>query len=219
MLWRLLPHATLCVASGRLILLDVRQDRYSLLPTALADPMRRWLSEDALSPLPAPLLRLFQAGGVVRAGDPPTVHTQEYIRIPQTLAAPPPCLPTSAWRSASRVGAAVGRTWLELRLRPLEAILNRVTQRRIRGAPAGTDRLVKQSALYDAARRYSPFARSCLLDSLALDAWLAGGDCGRRLVFGVTAEPFGAHCWLQTPHAILNDSYERVSRYTPILSA
>jgi len=217
MLWRLLPHATLCVASDRLILLDVRQDRYSLVPAALADPMQRWLADDTGMPLPDPLLRLFQAGGVVGAGDPPMTHALEQVQIPLTLAAMAPSPPRHAWRSASQVAAAVGSTWLALRLLPLEGILAKVVQRRVQAAARCTDQLAAQSALYDVARRYSPFARSCLLDSLALDAWLGVG--ARQLIFGVTAEPFAAHCWLQTDRAILNDSYERVSRYTPILSA
>jgi hypothetical protein len=68
-----------------------------------------------------------------------------------------------------------------------------------------------------AARRWCPVGRNCLLDSLAIDHWL-GSPAAIQLVFGVTAQPFEAHCWVQSNCAVLNDSYDRVSRFEPILS-
>jgi hypothetical protein len=38
-----------------------------------------------------------------------------------------------------------------------------------------------------------------------------------QLVFGVTAYPFGAHCWVQTRHALLGDPPDTIGRYAPIL--
>jgi hypothetical protein len=38
-------------------------------------------------------------------------------------------------------------------------------------------------------------------------------------VFGVMATPFAAHCWIQDDQAILNDHYDRVSRFAPIFAS
>ena len=58
----------------------------------------------------------------------------------------------------------------------------------------------------------------CLFDSLALLEFLAGYRYFPRLVFGVVADPFEAHCWLQNGTTLLNDHLERVAKYKPILS-
>jgi Transglutaminase-like superfamily len=37
-------------------------------------------------------------------------------------------------------------------------------------------------------------------------------------VFGVNADPFEAHCWVQAGSVVLNDTLGRVSSFTPIMS-
>lgn len=219
MFWRVLPHATACVASGKLILLDVRQDRYFLAPAAVAEVMERWLRSGGGLQVPAAVIRLFRQSGIARTAEQALMTAdRERLEIPRTLASAEHISCPSPLPDATRVAAIVGVTWLELRLRPLQAILTRRTRRDLPKASARVERLIAGSAAYDSARKFSPFARNCLLDSLALDTWLGRGSGDRQLVFGVTGQPFAAHCWLQTGQAILNDSYERVSRYTPILA-
>jgi hypothetical protein len=70
-----------------------------------------------------------------------------------------------------------------------------------------------------AALRYV-FPRSylCLFDSLALIHFLAAYGQFPTWVFGVDAEPFTAHCWLQEDRILLNDTLANISRYTPIMA-
>jgi hypothetical protein len=63
-----------------------------------------------------------------------------------------------------------------------------------------------------------PRSYLCLFDSLALLEFLAGSQLFPHIVFGVVADPFQAHCWVQEGSTILNDDLERVRRYKPILS-
>ena len=63
-----------------------------------------------------------------------------------------------------------------------------------------------------------PRAYLCLFDSLALLRFLASHHVFPDLIFGVIAEPFEAHCWLQNGSVIVNDDLERIAHYTPILS-
>ncbi|HEV7610806.1 MAG TPA: lasso peptide biosynthesis B2 protein [Steroidobacteraceae bacterium] len=71
---------------------------------------------------------------------------------------------------------------------------------------------------FKSLRPFYPRPYVCLFDSLALLEFLAGYRYFPRLVFGVVADPFEAHCWLQNGTTLLNDHLERVSRYKPILS-
>lgn len=57
----------------------------------------------------------------------------------------------------------------------------------------------------------------CLYDSLALMEFLAAYCFYPEWIFGVTAEPFSAHCWVQSGKYVLNDTVEGVRRYTPIM--
>jgi hypothetical protein len=67
------------------------------------------------------------------------------------------------------------------------------------------------------ARQCFPRESACLLDSLALFHVLAKRKLFTSLVFGVIAEPFEAHCWLQFEDVVLNDSFESTAACTPIM--
>lgn len=73
------------------------------------------------------------------------------------------------------------------------------------------------AAIFQHLRPYYPRKYLCLYDSLALLEFLAGYDIFPEWVFGVTAEPFNAHCWVQDNHRVLNDSVEFVRGFTPIM--
>lgn len=213
--WTLLPHLTACVAGEGVILLDLRQDRYFRLPGPLGDIAREWLNRPSDAPQAA-LRDLFTRQKLVRAGDPPLRASFAQVEIPQRLETPmtPDALGT---REGLRIAAAVGSVWTGLRTRSLQSIVH--ARRRWRGklSPPGGTVSPERLAGYHRARRLVPVAKNCLLDSLALDLWLGGSDPNRNVVFGVTLEPFLAHCWLQSPTMILNDNYDHVRRYTPIL--
>lgn len=218
MFWRLLPHATICIASDRLILLDSRQDRYLMIPDAIAASVAAWLSAPPMKPVPASLVSLLQAGGALRDTDPRPTNAERFdITVPGTLAGD---VPRPAKTSASHLTAimlTVIATWIELRARGFDSTLCRLTRRAIFNGSAQTCAALTRIAAYDCARRYVPLPRNCLLDSLAQFRWLARAGIGCHLVFGVTGQPFAAHCWLQSRDAILNDTYEHVSRFTPIM--
>ena len=215
MLWTLLPHLTACFVGEGVMLLDLRQDRYFRLPASRSSTARQWLEEPSDAP-PQALLDLLERQGVVRAGDPPLSALATQIEIPQMLEAPvtPDAFGTG---EGLRIAAAVGSAWIELKTRRLQSVV--LARRRWRTAQPqlGDAVTCERLAGYHRARRLVPVAKNCLMDSLALDLWLGGSDRGRHLVFGVTLEPFLAHCWLQSPTMILNDNYDHVRRYTPIL--
>ncbi|MDB5576862.1 MAG: hypothetical protein JWR80_2038 [Bradyrhizobium sp.] len=219
MFWHILPHATVCIASDRPILLDTRQDRYLMVPEPIDRQLRDWLEGSGSSALPEAVAQLLEHSDVLREGDDRPINSRPLdVAIPPTLAAEPTGHVSGRPRDTARVSALVASTWLALRWKPLRKILGSIERRQTPGNSGGRDDIPAAAAVYDRARTYVPFARRCLLDSLALQAWLRRHHEHCQLVFGVTGQPFAAHCWLQNDRVILNDTYERVSRFTPILT-
>jgi Transglutaminase-like superfamily len=58
---------------------------------------------------------------------------------------------------------------------------------------------------------------ACLLDSLTLLHFLARYRIFPQWVFGVKADPFYAHCWVQQGDFVFNDTPAYVRGFTPIL--
>jgi Transglutaminase-like superfamily len=110
----------------------------------------------------------------------------------------------------------------------LEPAVNRVVQRRrLNDAldpsdDADVSHVIELIRLRtDIFARLRPFLftsrNNCLFEALAMSEFLA--DCGiyPRWIFGVTTDPFAAHCWLQQGNVAITDAVENTSRYTPIM--
>lgn len=219
MFWRIQPHATVCIAADRLILLDIRQDRYFQLPSQLAEPMRHWLERGDPGQLPPAVTRMLTKHGIWRAGDPPcSAGLHQVVRVPEHLMSPIWQDERYARAGINGVALAVAAARTSLRLQSLAVVLARHIHFASPRHGVRWETLSARSAAFDQARTLVPFVRNCLPDTLALDAWLGEDARDCQLVFGVTAAPFKAHCWLQAPHGVLNDSYDHVSRYAPILA-
>ncbi len=110
----------------------------------------------------------------------------------------------------------------QLRTKAFSCTLARVERRRLRaeylGAVRTTPRASSLVAAFQRLRPLYPRSYLCLFDSLALLEFLAGYRFLPRVVFGVVADPFQAHCWLQDGSTVINDDLERVGKYKPILS-
>jgi hypothetical protein len=217
MFWQILPHATACVAAHRLILLDIRQDRYFQVPGAAAREMLAWLELRHACAPPASVLETLARARIYRPTDrEPTNALKERVMVPESIAA-------FEHRECARlrqigIARTVAAAWLRLRTRSLHGTVSGLRTRGPLPVRGHLDATLAEVHAFERGRGAVPIARNCLLDSLALDRWLARRGLGSQLVFGVIADPFSAHCWLQTPEAILNDSFDHVSSFTPILA-
>ena len=72
-------------------------------------------------------------------------------------------------------------------------------------------------AIFERLRPFFPTNYLCLFDSLALIEFLAKYGLYATWVYGVEAEPFSAHCWVQKDSILLNDAVDRIRLYTPIM--
>jgi hypothetical protein len=72
-------------------------------------------------------------------------------------------------------------------------------------------------AASDAAGILTRVHNRCLVRALALHSLCKRKGIGAKLVFGVIAHPFAAHCWVQLGSAVLVGGFEQARLYTPIL--
>jgi hypothetical protein len=111
----------------------------------------------------------------------------------------------------------------QLRDQPFPSIVELVRARKRRNAdparPFDFERAHSLSAVFASLRLFFPRPYQCLFDSLALINLLARFRLYPDWVFGVIAEPFEAHCWVQAGGVVLNDTIKRVSAFTPIMHA
>jgi hypothetical protein len=76
-------------------------------------------------------------------------------------------------------------------------------------------RVVRSVAL---RKRIYPRDYLCLFDSLALIEFLAHHGLFPTWVFGVTSDPFLAHCWVQEGDTLMNDTVEHVGPFVPLMT-
>lgn len=221
-------HVHACFAANRTIFLDMKRGTYfgldpektELLHHALDDPPA---AEQAAPPIAAELIGL----GLLT-----TSRSASKIFLPPATSAPEtsllPLIDDQPRVSAARVArffATCSSVALRLKLRPLERSLTHLAQRKSRCA----NRFMADNATLDRARDLTrtflhlrPFAYAardrCLLDSLTLAEFLASYGIRATCIFGVRANPFEAHCWLQIGSHVVNETPEMAQRYAPILS-
>lgn len=127
----------------------------------------------------------------------------------------------SIWSVIRFFLACVKIDW-QLRRKQLSRILAKIERRRLRASSSVDIQNVihasKLMAAFKDLRSLYPRPYLCLFDSLALLEFLASYRSFPRIVFGIVADPFQAHCWLQEGDVLLNDDLERVGKYKPIVS-
>lgn len=240
----LAPHVYACVSGQHVILMDLERDKYvAVVPGhRLARWVRGWpvaveqSSGDASDT---------QSGGTDALVSQMLAHgmlvTDPHVgkpAVPVTAARAQRSLIQFDLDSRPRASAThllrFGRSWLHaqlsLKLRPVQSIVEGVRERKARlmarGAPAadpagGGEWTRDVRPLITAFTRLRPvfytLRCACLLDSLTLLHFLSADGICPDWVFGVKAEPFDAHCWVQQGEFVLNDIPDRVRQYSPIL--
>lgn len=222
---RYTPHddISFCRVESGLIFLDVRKDQYFRLSNELESVfVDCWENDGRTTGDVSHLLKRNILTPVTAATDRPWVPS---IDVPVSSAFESfPVDRTLRITQLLEVLGIVASTRFQLRLRPLREILNSlVAYRRSRAPPpfaakadSALQRLKEFSTIFRRARPYVPIEPSCLLDSIALARFLARRGLHADVVFGVTGDPFSAHCWLQIGTMVLNDSVGNVDSYTPI---
>jgi hypothetical protein len=232
----LAPHVYPCVSGQHVVLMDLERDKY--VAVAPADRLAAWV-------------RGWPVGSLHAPDSPDDADAGARTLVSQMLAhgmlvsdphVGKPAVPVSAARAARtlvefnlderpRTASALlwrfGRSYLQaqlsLKLRPVQAIVETVRNRKAGPTTSGLRDvdLARLRALVGTFTRLRPLfytlRSACLLDSLTLMYFLGAEGIHPDWVFGVKTEPFDAHCWVQHGEVVLNDAPDRVRQYSPIL--
>lgn len=207
-----------CFVNARPVFLDVSRDRYFMTKVSLEAPFKQFVAGG--DPKRESLDRL------MRAGILETAAGQRGVPSPPDIAAPRRSV-IEEMRGERRAGlAAAAKTALCLmrsrrRLRR-DGFAGAIDWLRARKPYAVATRHAFIEALaaeFQSARCLFPAPPNCLPDSLALIEYLSQQGFAANLVIGVRLDPFGAHCWVQTREALLNEAADYAASFTPILTA
>jgi hypothetical protein len=237
------PHIFLCRAKRHWVILDVNRDKYLCVDRrqfeSLGPWVRGWEETTAHGVDKASL-------GVDKAGEPPAeaialankllsleilseradgAKDARATGYPRPTGAVDLDIPASARRSSCTHALSFflssARASQQLGDQRFESIVASVKARKRRDRDSARtfdlERARSLASVFDRLRWFYPRPYLCLFDSLALTHFLARFGLYPDWVFGVQADPFEAHCWVQAGSVVLNDTVERVSAFTPIM--
>ncbi|MDF0541226.1 lasso peptide biosynthesis B2 protein [Sphingobium sp. H39-3-25] len=224
--YRIADGIGFCRFEGRTIVLDITADRYwqlgedagRVLETVGAG-MTVGIDEHALA-------RLVTLGFVAPAGERPAAMTESLgASIGASLSHPSKSAlergsqqARAGWTMACEVTTLAIAARVALRRLALKTIMERLTARRLRATPIHSANNLEQLAQrFARCRRLLPLRPLCLPDSIAFLWFAMRRGHAPRLVFGVEAFPFTAHCWVQDGDVVLTDALDHVGRFKPIM--
>ena len=210
-------HVHWCVANGRVVLLDLRADRYFALPPAVDTAVQTWLAGAGAGTDPVHLGHLLERGLLLADAAetlPLPLHTPGACKeLPRTR-------PAGLFSLILPTYIQIG-TRTDLKRRALSLILTELgdakTQAAASAQRASQARIARAVNDYVSSRRALSAQDECLRWSIAMVRYLSRFGYWPRLVLGVRMLPFAAHAWVQDGDTVLNDSLEHIAPYTPIL--
>ncbi|MFC5526773.1 lasso peptide biosynthesis B2 protein [Rhodanobacter ginsengisoli] len=225
MCYQLREDLSFCDVDGHLIFLDVAQDRYFRLAGHLEKAMRCFQAHQGVA---STLLADLSAARILVEVPGVEAHsTIANILLPSRSAIEQPTATAGDRLSVAHVAEVVATVWStrrQLKARTLKTNLDEACAYRDRNAgaiEAATTAdceadLLQANWQFVRARRYVPIEPTCLLDSLSLLRFLSRRGLPANIVFGVTPEPFAAHCWVQAGGVVLNETLSDAHAHTPI---
>lgn len=218
---RLNDELSYCTVDGHLIFLDIQNDRYFRLAECLESALVTYLDG---GDGPESSIRRLIDRKILIDGSGNSDHGSS-------------CFPKTPARSAMEEAAHTERTSISVVLDTLAIVCSTQLQLKTRGLKKTLDGLLalrgqrtsrpstsrhgeslvlEAAAAFRRARLYVPIDTCCLLDSIAMVRFLAKRELHAALVFGVAADPFSAHCWVQHGALVLNDALGHALTHTPI---
>lgn len=214
--YRLRDGLSYCLIDGHPLFLDTAADRYFRLS---GDTERAFISYIE-RPTPDAAKRLVDRN-ILAEGPPDPVSTGAVVPSAEASALEQPFPSASCGpRMAVEVLATVFRTRHRLGTQRLQSILDDLAAFRRHAATRTTttddDALVRHAQAFLQVRRLVPIETCCLPDSIAMVTFLARRHLQAHIVFGVTRDPFSAHCWAQSGGLVLNDTLGNTRSYAVI---
>lgn len=221
--YRLRDDLSACRIDDRLIFLDVRANRYFRLSAPLEHAIAIHMAGGTCEE--PDIQRLVANNILTNEAPPPGQARVSTIEAPRRSAVEQvSTINKVSVTQLLEVFVLVYWTRRQLATRPLKDILDHLLDdrhRHIRSSVSPATRpsrkhLLDAVGVFRRARLYVPPAPCCLLDSLSMVRFLARRGVTANIVFGVTSDPFSAHCWTQIGDLVLNDSVGNANAYTAI---
>lgn len=213
--YALRPGLHFCTVDDQAIFLDLIADRYFCLADRAALAFDSLLKREGVN-VPQEDHAILIDSGLIVWRDTSAAIARPLVSIPtaSALDLPAPC--TIRQRVAALIWLIKARRDLKyLGLQKAIATLERrkacVTPRRDRTT------IVSEAHAFSFTSRLMRSHDQCLPRSLAVTTRLAALDIAVDLVIGVRMRPFAAHSWAQTDAFLLNDRFDTVRSYQPIL--
>lgn len=205
---RLRQGLSYCLVDDRPVFLDILADRYFVLSAASSMRFMGLVDEpDRASFDPEPAI-----AGLFELYDGPNDVAPTTIGVPQR-----DVMPRRAGFSITSLSilSAHASAWLMLRTLPLHKMLRHVSGTSVHRRKDGD--IAQCAAAFRASDAIVARTDRCLLKAIAMSLYLRRSGFRAQMVFGVTLDPFRAHCWLQDDTLLLNESYDIARNFTPIL--
>lgn len=214
------PHIHLARLGDDVVLLDERADAYVCAPGGVLD-LRPSPDGAALRPAdPSVREALLAAGYVVAAaaGRPRMAAARPGPARPaRDFGAPGEAAPTPA--EFARLGLALADALVRYRGRAFHEILDFARRAQPPAGPGDAAEALRLARLFQRLAPWLPLPRKCLVRSFVLLRFLQRSGVAAQWVFGVRTWPFSAHCWIQHGEVALDDHWDRLLVYEPILAA
>lgn len=209
------PGVHACLADGRLVILNVRADRYLMLPPEVEQSVLRLVNGHASAPADSAIHQRLCTGGLVlqRSRDRGLRLCNESVPTSSLIDGG---WPRPNFSTVINNAAYVVMAMAMLRVRGLDHAL-----RRVENVPTAADDADDVSRVAGGFAELRLVVRSldrCLPLSIALALAAKKHHRDIRLVLGVACHPFRAHAWVQHGPIVLNDRLDTVRTFTPILS-
>lgn len=208
-----------CQCGDRLVLLDLEADRYFSLTGAAAATVIALGAGPLSSDLP-PVAGLHARGWLVPVADIPANR-------PRAAAVAPMRDALAGHNVTARCSDIARAAWLQLRTtRALRRrrLIDIIADIGIDSLPPGpiTPAACTKARMIAAAFGSSALvigsADRCLARAIALVVMARRAGIRPTLVFGVSADPFAAHCWVQLDDIVLTGDLDTARQFTPILA-
>ena len=207
-----------CQCAGRIVFLDLLEDRYSCLSQGATEAFLR-LGKGQSRPEDSERLRsliarrmLIETPGAIPWDRPARIAPVSGDLVHEPY--PKPSLPDLIQAVTGQLGWS-----LLVRTRQLATIVRRLERRARRRSPstqAASRRIAQLTSAFAAVSAFLPAEDRCLVRALALHALCCRHGIRPSLVFGVRMNPFRAHCWAQLGGKVLIGDFEQVRLFTPI---
>ncbi|ESQ87018.1 lasso peptide biosynthesis B2 protein [Asticcacaulis benevestitus] len=219
--YRLNEGMYFCIAGTRTTWLDLRRDAYFQLVDEDEVAFQRYTRGLRLTPADLTRLRHISDLGILVA-DPSCVSppTQIRARVPARSLLDTTVSSVSLWP----LGLALyyhTQTTFHLATQPVWRIFGRLAARKHDNVlPVASNlpiEIARTVGAFSAASLLISSSQTCLRRSIAMINYLYGRGISADLIIGIKDRPFEAHAWVQYGDQVLNDPFDKVLEFTPLV--